>query len=122
MEDQRVAWMKERVYAALVLHEDSLFVDMPQMEENWVKRELLDYLDQPAAQYSPAVLFYPLEGGVEMEEEVMEGNIAPKAADTNLVLVIISDHSEWGKSKTLCLQASMRICRSRHGCRIHCSV
>ena len=87
-----MAWMKERVYAALGLHEDSLFVDLLQREENWAKRELLDYLDQPAAQYSPAVLFYPLEGEVEMEEEVVEGIIAPKTADTTLspmVLLVI---------------------------------
>lgn len=68
-----MVWMKEHVYAALGLHEDGLFEDLLQREGNWAKRELLDYLDQPAPQYSPAVLFYPLEGEVEIEEEVVEG-------------------------------------------------
>ena len=73
MEDQRVVWMKERVYAALGLHDETLFEDLLQREDKWAERELLGYLDQPVAQYSPALVFYPLEGEVEEEVEVVEG-------------------------------------------------
>lgn len=73
MEDQRVVWMKERVYAALGLRDDKLFADLLQRDDKWAERELLGYLDQPVAQYSPAVVFYPLEGEVEEEVEVVEG-------------------------------------------------
>ena len=72
MEDQRVVWMKERVYAALGLH-DETFEDLLQREDKWAERELLGYLDQPVAQYSPAVVFYRLEGEVEEEVEDVEG-------------------------------------------------
>lgn len=73
MEDQRVVWMKDRVYAALGLRDDKLFEGLLQREDKWAERELLGYLDQPVAQYSPAVVFYPLEGEVEEEVEVVEG-------------------------------------------------
>ena len=73
MEDQRVVWMKDRVYAALRLRDDKLFEGLLQREDKWAERELLGYLDQPVAQYSPAVVFYPLEGEVEEEVEVVEG-------------------------------------------------
>ncbi len=76
MEDQRLQWMKRCVYAALGLEEDSLFEDLLQRDGKRVETELVSYLDSPAEQYSPAVVFYPLERDVEEEVEVVEGEAA----------------------------------------------
>ena len=65
--------MKERTYAALSLQDDKLFEDLLQRDGQWAGKELQAYLDNPAAQYSSAVLFYPLEREVEEETEVVEG-------------------------------------------------
>lgn len=73
MEDQRIIWMKERTYAALSLQGGKLFEDLLQRDSCWAGKELQAYLDRPAAQYSAAVLFYPLEREVEEETEVVEG-------------------------------------------------
>ena len=75
MEDQRVIWMKERTYVALSLQDDKLFEDLLQRDSRWASKELQAYLDQPATQYSSAVLFYPLEREVEEEVEVVEGKL-----------------------------------------------
>ena len=73
MEDSRVIWIKERVYAALGLREDELFEDLLQRDGKHVEKELATFLDSRSEQYSPAVLFYPLEREVEEEVEVVEG-------------------------------------------------
>ena len=90
MEDQRVMWMKERVYAALGLHDERLFEDLLQREDKWAERELLGYLDQPVAQYSPAVVFYPLEGEVEEEVEVVEGELKERRESRRQICVFSS--------------------------------
>ena len=90
MEDQRVVWMKERVYAALGLHDEKLFEDLLQREDKWAERELLGYLDQPVAQYSPAVVFYPLEGEVEEEVEVVEGELKERRESRRQICVFSS--------------------------------
>ena len=73
MEDCRVSWMKERVYAALGLRDDSLFVDLLSKDSQKASRELVSSLDAKADGYSPAILFYPLEHEVEEMVEVVEG-------------------------------------------------
>lgn len=76
MEDQRVIWMKERVYAALGLQDDRLFGGLLQRDGKRAEKELLAFLEGSAKQYSPALIFYPLEGEVEEEVEVVEGQHA----------------------------------------------
>ena len=74
MEDLRVVWIRDRVYAALGLQGESLFEDLLRRNEQQTQKKLLAYLDQPAEQlYSSAVLFYLRETEVEREIEEMEG-------------------------------------------------
>ena len=73
MDDLRVQWMRDRVYAALGLQEESLFRELLQRNESQAQRELLAYLDQPAQQLSSsAILFHVHEVVVEVEEEESE--------------------------------------------------
>lgn len=73
-QDIRVLWIKDRVYAALGIQEEHLFVNLLQRDELRAQNELLSYLDQPSERlYSPAVLFHVQEGEVEKEIEEVEG-------------------------------------------------
>ena len=73
MDDLRVLWMRDRVYAALGLQDESLFRELLLRNESQAQKELLAYLEQPAQQlYSSAVLFYVREAMVEKEEEEIE--------------------------------------------------
>lgn len=75
MEDSRVAWMKHRTYAALDLTNDALFEELVARDGKKVGKELVSLLNSPAAgEYSPALIFYPLEHEVEQEVEELEGN------------------------------------------------
>lgn len=74
MEDLRVVWIRDRVYAALGLQGESFFQDLLRRNDGQTQKKLLEYLDRPAAQlYSSAVLFYLQETEVEREIEEMEG-------------------------------------------------
>ena len=73
MEDYRVTWMKERIFTALGLREDKLFLDLLSRDEQKVSLELVSSLDQKLEGYSSAMLFYPLEHEVEEMVEVVEG-------------------------------------------------
>lgn len=74
MEDLRVVWIRDRVYAALGLQEERFFQDLLQRNGQQAQKKLLAYIDQPAEQlYSSAVLFYLQETEVEREIEEMEG-------------------------------------------------
>ncbi len=73
MEDYRVSWMKERVFIALGLREDKLFLELLSRDEQKASRELVSCLDRKLDGYSPAMLFYPLEHEVEEVVEVIEG-------------------------------------------------
>ena len=75
MEDGRLIWMKECIYAALGLQEDKLFAHLLTKDEDKVCKELVSYLDRPSKQYSPALIFYPIEHEVEEIVEVVEGTI-----------------------------------------------
>ena len=73
MDDLRVLWMRDRVYAALGLQDESLFRELLLRNESQAQKELLAYLEQPAQQlYSSAVLFYVRVAMVEKEEEEIE--------------------------------------------------
>lgn len=77
MDDLRILWMRDRVYAALGLQDESLFRELLLRNESQAQKELLAYLDQPAQQlYSSAVLFYVREAMVEKEEEEIERKIS----------------------------------------------
>ena len=74
MEDLRIVWIRDRVYAALGLQDESLFSDLLLRNESQTQKELLAYLDQPAKHlHSSAVLFHIREGEVEKEVEELEG-------------------------------------------------
>ena len=74
MEDTRVLWMRERVYAALGLPAaDGKFRELLEREGGRAGKELKGLLDESAGQYSPAIIFYPLEQELEEEVEVVEG-------------------------------------------------
>lgn len=73
MEDYRVSWMKERIFAALGLREDKLFLELLSRDEQKASRDLVSCLDQKLDGYSPAILFYPSEHEVEEMVEVIEG-------------------------------------------------
>ena len=68
-------WMKERVYAALGLHDDSLFAELLSRDEKKTSQEVVSCLNKKSEGYSPAMLFYPLEHEVEDMVEVVEGNL-----------------------------------------------
>ena len=73
MEDLRVLWMRDRVYAALGLQEEDLFRDLLQRGDSQVQRELLAYLEQPSPdQQQAAVIFHVREVTVEVEEDEPE--------------------------------------------------
>lgn len=74
MDDYRISWMKERIYAALGLYDDKLFVDLLSREEQKARQQLVSCLDKKNERYSPAMLFYPLEHEVEDTVEVVEGS------------------------------------------------
>ena len=78
MEDLRVLWIRDRVYAALGLQEESLFRELLQRNGSQMLKELLAYLDQPAQQHSSAILFHVREEMVEQEIEDIEGKIEAK--------------------------------------------
>jgi dynein heavy chain len=70
MEDLRVVWMRDRVYAALGLQDEGLFRELLAREEGRAERELLAYLDQPAEQLqSSAILFLARKVVVDVEQE-----------------------------------------------------
>lgn len=73
MEDKRIAWMKECVYAGLDLSGDQLFTSLLTKNNNQVSEELSTFLDQPSDKYSPATIFYRIEHEVEEMVEVIEG-------------------------------------------------
>ena len=73
MEDTRIAWMKDRVYASLNLRDDTLFENLLARDEQKAKTELLSILDNSTENYSPTVIFYPLNHEVEELVEVVEG-------------------------------------------------
>lgn len=72
MEDLRILWMRDRVYAALGLQEEDLFRDLLQRDDAQAQRELLDYLDQPSESQQAALLFNVREVLVEVEEDEPE--------------------------------------------------
>ena len=77
MDDHRVAWMKERTYAALGLRDNSLFEGLLDREDGKLVSELVTSMDTPMdGKYSPAVIFYPLEHEVEEMVEELEGELA----------------------------------------------
>lgn len=73
MDDLRVAWMKEKVYAGLGLKEEALFKELLSRDEGRAKRELVALLDASGEQLSSSIIFYSLETEVEREVEVEEG-------------------------------------------------
>ncbi len=73
MDDTRIAWMKDRVYASLNLRDDTLFENLLARDEQKAKTELLSILDSSTENYSPAIIFYPLNHEVEEMVEVVEG-------------------------------------------------
>lgn len=74
MSDSRVAWMRDRIYAALDLTNETLFEELVTRDGNRVGKELVSLLNSTAeGKYSPAIIFYPLEHEVEQEVEVLEG-------------------------------------------------
>ena len=78
MEDLRVSWMRDRVYAALGLRDEGLFVELLQREGARGERELLAYLDQPAEQLPSSALIFHLRKvlvDVEQDEEPERKNI-----------------------------------------------
>lgn len=97
MEDLRVLWIRDRVYAALGLQEESLFRELLQRNGSQILKELLAYLDQPAQQqYSSAVLFHVREEMVEQEIEDMEGKIETKVRPVHcLMLCVCAMQSNW---------------------------
>ena len=76
MDDLRVAWMKEKVYAGLGLKEEALFKELLARDEGRAKRELVALLDASGEQLSSSIIFYSLETEVEREVEVEEGEWA----------------------------------------------
>lgn len=76
MEDKRLSWMKTRIYTALDLTDENLFQSLLKREENRVSKQLVEFLDQPSEQYSPAIIFYCIEHEVEEMVEVFEGQFS----------------------------------------------
>lgn len=74
MEDYRISWMKERIYAALGLRDDKLFLELLSKDREKASRELVSSLNSKREGYSQAMLFYALEHEVEDMVEVVEGN------------------------------------------------
>ena len=73
MEDKRVSWMKQRIYAGLTLTDDELFDNLLARDEKRVGKELITFLDQPSDEFSPAIIFYCIQHEVEEMVEVVEG-------------------------------------------------
>lgn len=73
MDDLRIAWMKDRVCIALSLKDANLFQDLLKRDDDYVRKELLNYLDTPSKQFTLSVLFYSMTTVSEVEEDVMEG-------------------------------------------------
>ena len=73
MDDLRVAWIKDKVYAGLGLKDEALFKELLSREEGRAKRELVSLLDASREQLSGSIIFYPLVTEVEREVEVEEG-------------------------------------------------
>ena len=73
MDDLRIAWMKDRVCIALGLKDANLFQDLLKRDDDYVRKELLNYLDTPSKQFTLSVLFYSMTTVSEVEEDVMEG-------------------------------------------------
>ena len=78
MEDYRISWMKERIYAALGLRDDKFFLELLSRDGEKASRELVSSLDSKREGYSQAILFYALEHEVEDMVEVVEGNFVNK--------------------------------------------
>ena len=84
MEDYRVSWMKERIYAALGFRDDKLFLELLSRDGEKASRELVSSLDSKREGYSQAILFYALEHEVEDMVEVVEGNFVNKRMGVKL--------------------------------------
>ena len=80
MDDLRVAWMKERVYAGLYLSDHRLFTDLLVREDGRASRDLTAMLESETELLSDSIIFYPLVTELEREVEVEEGE--EKMADT----------------------------------------
>ena len=73
MEDKRLSWMKARIYAALDLSDEDLFTNLMKRDEGQVSKQLLEFMNQPSQEYSPATIFYCIHHQVEEMVEVVEG-------------------------------------------------
>ena len=73
MDDLRIAWMKERLYAGLDLQDDNLFKELLAREDGWAGKELNTFLDSECEQLCDSVIFYAVETSLERDVEVEEG-------------------------------------------------
>ena len=73
MDDLRIAWMKERLYAGLDLRDDNLFKELFAREDGWAGRELNAFLDSECEQLCDSIIFYAVETNLERDVEVEEG-------------------------------------------------
>ena len=73
MEDKRLSWMKSRIYNALELTDEELFQNLMKRDGDKVSKQLLEFMNQPSDQYSPAIIFYCIQHEVEEMVEVVEG-------------------------------------------------
>jgi hypothetical protein len=73
MDDNRIAWIKNRVLKGLSLRKESLFEDLLIRNDYEVSKELRAYLDNPMEANQGALLFYSQVLEVEEETEMVEG-------------------------------------------------
>lgn len=73
MEDKRLVWMKSRLYIALDLSDEELFLSLMKRDAGKVEKQLLKFMDQSSEQYPPAIIFYCIQHEVEEMVEVVEG-------------------------------------------------
>ena len=90
MEDLRVLWMRDRVYAGLGLQEEALFAELLERDGGQAERDLLAYLDQPSEQLpSSAVLFHTRKVLVDVEEdEEPERKSLPQSVHPNACISV----------------------------------
>ena len=68
--------MQSRLYIALDLSDEELFLNLMKKDAGKAMKQLVEYMDQASEEYPPALIFYCIQHEVEEMVEVVEGIIS----------------------------------------------
>ncbi len=70
IDDIRFIWIRDRVYDALDIEGEEVFEELLQQSDSVNERQLAKFLNETAAEYEEAVIFYKTQALEDVEEQI----------------------------------------------------